>query len=84
MPWIIALSYWRQIALVSMILAVFAYHWNAVRSARKEGFAMCQAEAQKDINRRLNNALEAEKRLRDSGALSDKRLFDNDGFRRPE
>lgn len=82
MPWILLFSYWRQLALVGIVIAVFAYHWNAVRTARNEGFAMCQAEAQKDINRRLNNALETEKRLRDSGALSDKRLFDNDGFRR--
>jgi len=78
MIWVI--QYWRQLALVGVLIAIAGYHFNAVRSARKEGFAQCVAAASQDVDRRIRNALEADKRA-GSGA-GNGGLLDSDGQRR--
>lgn len=75
-----ALQWWRQIALIAVLAGIYGYHWNAVRQAKNEGFALCEARASADVDRRIKNALEAERGLGAGG--NDKRLFDNDGQRR--
>jgi len=77
-----AIQYWRQLFLVGALIAIAGYHFNAVRTARKEGFAQCVAAASQDVDRRIRNALEADKRA-GSGA-GNGGLLDNDGFRRHE
>lgn len=42
----LALKHWRALAVVGFVLAVLAYHRNAVRIARNEGYA----NALKDVN----------------------------------
>ena len=60
MPWILAFQYWRQLAIVGVLVLVYAYHWSAVRAAKNEGFAMCQAvveQANKMAEKRANDAI---------------------------
>lgn len=42
----LALKHWRALAIAGAVLAILAYHWNAVRVARNEGYA----NALKDVN----------------------------------
>lgn len=72
-------QWWRQIALVAVLAGIYGYHWNAIRQAKNEGFALCEARASADVDRRIKNALEAERNL--SGGDAGKRLHD-DGFKR--
>lgn len=73
-------QWWRQIAVVALLAGVLGYHWNAVRLAEKRGHAECVQAASVDMDRRIKNALEADKRA-GAGATGG-RLLDNDGFRR--
>ena len=34
-----ALKNWRALAIAGAVFAVLTYHWNAVRTARNEGYA---------------------------------------------
>lgn len=72
-------QWWRQIALVSIIIAIYAYHWNAVREARNDGIRVCAERASADVDRRIKNALEAERRIIFNN--SSERLS-SDGFKR--
>jgi hypothetical protein len=74
-------QWWRQIALVAVLAAIYGYHANEVRKARNEGIAVCEARASADVDRRIKNALEAERGVifgNGNGRLS------NDGFKRNE
>lgn len=77
---VFAFQWWRQIAFAAFILGVLGYHWNAVRLAEKRGYAECTQAASADVDRRIKNALEADKRA-GIGATNG-RLLDNDGQRR--
>ncbi len=60
MPRILLIQWHRQLAIVGILVLIYAYHWNAVRSAKNEGFAMCQAvveQANKASERKANEAL---------------------------
>ena len=76
-----ALQWWRQIALVAVLAGIYGYHWNALRQAKNEGFALCEARASADVDRRIKNALEAERRIifgNDADGMRD------DGFKRKD
>lgn len=61
-------------------LLMFGY-WRVDTIAEKRGFAMCEASARIDMDRRVKNALDAENALR--GDMSrDRGLLNNDGFKR--
>ncbi len=77
-----AFRWWKEIALVAVLAGIYGYHWNAIRQAKNEGFALCEARASADVDRRIKNALEAERNL--SGGNAGKRLHDDDGLRRDE
>lgn len=76
-----AIKNWRAIAIAGFVLAVLAYHWNAVRVARNEGREAVKIEQQREAAKRngdANAAQEASDRCQRNPAC---RLSD-DGHRR--
>ena len=57
------IRFWKPLAIAGVLSAGYGWHWNEVRKARNEGFAMCEAQARADVDRRIKNALEAERGL---------------------
>ena len=75
------IRFWKPLAIAGVLAAGYGWHWNEVRKARNEGFAMCEAQARADVDRRIKNALEAERRIifgNDADRMRD------DGFKRKD
>lgn len=80
-PVLFVVQWWRQIALVVMLAGVIGYHWNAVREARKQGMAECVSMASADVDRRIKDALENERRVTGGDASGGVR---HDKWKRPD
>lgn len=46
-------QWYRQIALVAVLAGIYAYHWNAVRQAKNEGYALAIEEARIAAGKRI-------------------------------
>lgn len=73
--------FWRPLVLASVFGAAVAWHLAEVRHARLAGIEACKLRASDELDRRLQNALDAENRLRDP-LVDGGGFLPSDGFKR--
>lgn len=80
MPFVLSILFnrWKIILPVALLAMAYAYHWNALRMARNEGFELCQQQARIEAGKRIVEMEKSHEQFRSLPALDRCRAFMRD------